>query len=108
MRRLNRALDIENSSACHVVLYTTIFKKVIIVNSRYWNREELWSSSSTNNLLLLASILQKYTENADSSPIATDGHTVTTFAGRLSLIMIVPKVPFGSSINYWLWQPFLK
>ena len=33
---------------------TAISKKVLIVNSRYWNRKELWASSSRNNLLLLA------------------------------------------------------
>ena len=32
--------------------------KVVIVNSRYWNRKEMWGSSSTNNLLLLASTWQ--------------------------------------------------
>ena len=33
---------------------TAISKKVVIVNSRYWNRKEPWGSNSTNNLLLLA------------------------------------------------------
>ena len=37
---------------------TAISKKVFIVNSRYWNRKELWGSSSTNNLLLLTLTLQ--------------------------------------------------
>ena len=34
------------------LLYTTISKKVVIVNSRYWNWKELWGWISTNNLLL--------------------------------------------------------
>ena len=35
-------------------IHTAVSKKVVIINSRYWNRKELWGSSSTNNLLLLA------------------------------------------------------
>ena len=38
--------------------YTAISKKAVIVNSRHWNRKELWDSSSTSNLLLLALTLQ--------------------------------------------------
>ena len=73
------------------------FKEGCIVNSRYWNRKELWGSNSTNNLLLLASILQ----NIECGFITYGhGNTVITFAGTLSLIMTVPKVPFGSSIDY--------
>ena len=34
--------------------YTAISKKVVIINSRYWNRKELWASNSRNDLLLLA------------------------------------------------------
>ena len=34
-------------------LFTAISKKVVIVNSRYWNRKELLVSRSRNNLLLL-------------------------------------------------------
>ena len=33
---------------------TTITKNVVIVNSRYWNRKELWGSNGRNDLLLLA------------------------------------------------------
>ena len=33
--------------------YTAISKKVVTVDSPYWNRKELWASSSRNNLLLL-------------------------------------------------------
>ena len=39
----------------HTLYYTN---KVVIVNSRYWNRKKLWGSSSTNILLLLALIVQ--------------------------------------------------
>ena len=38
-------------------VYTAISKKVVIVNSRYWNRKELGASNSRNNLLLLAMTL---------------------------------------------------
>ena len=37
---------------------TTIAKKFVRVNSRFWSRKELWGSSSSSNLLLLASPLQ--------------------------------------------------
>ena len=42
----------------HRLMYRAISKKVVVVNSRYWNLKELWDSSSTNNLLLLALTLQ--------------------------------------------------
>ena len=38
--------------------FTAISKKVVLVNSQYWDRKELWGSSSTNNSSLLASTLQ--------------------------------------------------
>ena len=34
-------------------MYTAISKKVVIVNSRYWNRRKLWGSNFSSNLLLL-------------------------------------------------------
>ena len=65
--------------------------------SRYWNRKELLGSSSTNNSLLLVSILQ----NIECKFIIyCHGNRVTTFASKLSLIMTILKVPFGSSIDY--------
>ena len=39
--------------AC-TVIYTDISKKVVIVNSRYRNRKEVWGSSSTNSYYWLA------------------------------------------------------
>ena len=41
-----------------ICIYTAISNKVVIVNSWYWNRKELWVSSNTNNLFLFASTLQ--------------------------------------------------
>ena len=41
----------------YVTMYITISKKVVIVNSRYCNRKELWGLSSSGNLFLLALIL---------------------------------------------------
>ena len=81
----------------HTFVYTAISNKVVIVNSRYWNRKELWGSSSTINVLLLALILQ----NIECRFIVyCHGNTVTTFAGTsVLLIMTVPKVPFGSNID---------
>ena len=77
--------------------YTAISKNVVIVTSPYWNRKELWASNSRNNLLLLALTLH----NIECRFIIEGhSHTVTTFVGVLSLIMTVPKVPFGSSIDY--------
>ena len=50
MRRfLHKILDIATKD-------TAVAKKVVIVNSRYWNRKELWGSSSTNSLFLLAGL----------------------------------------------------
>ena len=83
---------------------TAISKKVFIVNSRYWNRKELWGSSSTNNLLLLTLTLQN--GSADSSQC--HGHSVTILASALSLIMTVPKVPFGSSIDILTMATFFE
>ena len=57
----------------------------------------MWGSSSTDNLLLLASILQTIESRFI---ISCHGNTVTTFLGTVSLNMTVPKVPFGSSIDY--------
>ena len=34
-----------------ILLYTAISKKVVIVNSRYWNRKELRGLRSTKNVL---------------------------------------------------------
>ena len=41
-----------------LIRYNLVTKKVVIVNSRYWNRKEVWGSSSTNSVLLLALNLQ--------------------------------------------------
>ena len=41
-----------NSLSHGIERNTAISKKVVIVNSRYWTRKELWGSSSTNNVLL--------------------------------------------------------
>ena len=72
-----------------------------IVNSRYWTRKEMWISSSINNLLLILIVLNFKIKSAGSSKC--HGDTVTTFAGALLLIMIFPKDPFGSSIDYRLY-----
>ena len=72
--------------------YTAISEKVVIVNSRYWNRKELWSSSSTNNLLLLALTLQ----NMECRFIRMPRPHSNNLRLR-ELTMTVPKVPFCSS-----------
>ena len=33
-------------------IHTAISKEIVIVNSRYWNRKELWSSSITISIVL--------------------------------------------------------
>ena len=42
----------------YVTYIQLLKKKVVIVNSRYWNRKELCGSSTTINILLLALTLQ--------------------------------------------------
>ena len=77
--------------------HKAISKKVIIVNSRYWNRKEQWSSSRRNNLLLFAltgqiieyrfiKMPRPYSNNLRWRAITNYGCT--------------HKVPVGSSIDY--------
>ena len=76
-----------------VVQHTAISKKVVIVNSRYWNRKELWVFKQDTVSVDVAKYIVQVLHLCHS-------HTVITFTGALSLITTVPKVPFGSSIDY--------
>ena len=79
-------------------VYTAISKKVVIVNSRHWNRKELLGSSSWSNLLLLAKTLHNIECRFIIMPRPYSKKT--SLARSHSLCMIIPKVPFGSSMNY--------
>ena len=77
--------------------YIAISKKVVMVNSRYWNRKELLGSSSTNNLLMLALTLHV---NIECRFIIMARSYSNKLRWRVILIMSIPKIPFGSSIDF--------
>ena len=69
-----------------------------IVNSRYWNRKELWGSNFSSNLLLLALTLHNI-ETAGWFIMMLRPYS-NKLCWRVITHMTILTVPFGFSIDY--------
>ena len=89
-----------------VSAHTTIPKKVVIVNSRYWNRKELWVQSLMSDNALTKAVtvwLWRY----DKPTLYYYAKSMLTVK-KLS-VLLEPTVPFGVSCSVftinWLRLP---